>query len=221
MKTWAAGSGGDGLPEGVPGMFALSLRTLVGSGCLLAPRSFRLSRGRALLLIAIKWSFLVLLLGTAVSALNAHLPAGFLHGGRYLAFKAVLNGAGILFLAGVLVALLRRAFAKNLPSTGYDYFLLTLLLLIALTPFLMQGVRFASGDWADARWSPLGGLFALAFSGIRAPAAALAYNLLWAAHALLSLFFIAYIPYSGIFHVFAAQITTHFAGLREREAHMS
>jgi nitrate reductase gamma subunit len=222
MKAWSEGleEAGD-LPEGLSafGLARLSFSTLFFSGCLLARRSFRISAGRALVLLAIKWSFIVFLAGCALTLFNFNVMGGkLLTGGGFVAFKAAENLAGLLFSAGVLYAILRRLLSRKMPSGGYDYFLLFLLLAIAVTPFVMQGLRFTMDDWPDAAYSPLGLLFARMFSGLEAEQAIAAYNWTWALHAGLALVFVAYIPYSRIFHIFAAQITTAAAGRREKAA---
>ena len=222
LKAWSGGLAEAGeLPDNlsVLGLARLSLSTLITSGCLLARRSFRISSFRAVVLLAIKWSFIAFLAGCALTLLNFDvMDEGLLRGGAFVAFKAALNLAGMLFTAGVLYAIARRLLFRNLPSGGYDYFLLFLLLAIAVTPFVMQGLRFTMDDWPDAPYSPLGLLFARMFAGLEAETAIAAYNWFWALHAGLALFFVAYIPYSRIFHIFAAQITTAAAGKREKVA---
>ncbi len=222
LKIWAGGLVEEGELEGKPSVFglaALSLSTLFSSGCLLAKRSFRISTGRAIILIAIKWSFLVFLLGCISVLLNDKVfGSALLTGGRFIFFKAVLNWAGIFFIIGVAYAIVRRFFSSMVPSSGYDYFLLFLLLTIAVSSFMMQGLRFTVDSWSDAAYSPLGLLFKNLFAGMTIENAMTAYNAVWALHALLALFFVAYIPYSKIFHIFAAQITTAAAKRRERAA---
>jgi nitrate reductase gamma subunit len=222
LSTWTTGAAGDEdfiQKPAVPGLAWLSVKTLFTSGCLLAGRLFRLSPVRAVFLLAIKWSFLLLFLGTLISFLNFHIVHGFLSGWAYNLFKLVLDWAGVFFVLGIFYALGRRLHAKGLlPSTGYDYSLLLLMLFIGLTAFVMQGARFNMGVWEDAAYSPAGMLFKEAFKGMRPESCAVLYNAAWAVHASLALLFIAYIPYSRIFHVFAAQITTYAAEARDRES---
>ncbi len=222
LKIWAGGLVEEGELEGKPSVFglaALSLSTLFSSGCLLAKRSFRISTGRAIILIAIKWSFLLLLLGSISVLLNVKVfDSGLLTGDRFIFFKAVLNWAGIFFIIGVVYAIVRRFFSNMVTSSGYDYFLLFLLLTIAVSSFIMQGLRFTVASWSDEAYSPLGLLFKHLCAGMTMGNAMTAYNAVWALHALLALFFVAYIPYSKIFHIFAAQITTAAAKRRERAA---
>ena len=68
--------------------------------------------------------------------------------------------------------------------------------------------------------TPAGRFFIRFFAGMPVDGAKAAYNIIWGVHAALALIFIAYIPYSRIFHVFAAQITTFAARKRERESNI-
>jgi nitrate reductase gamma subunit len=218
LRAWSEGEPGEErFLEGLkaPSLAFLSFKTLFTSGCLLARRSMRISPTRAVVLLAIKWSFLALFLGTVLCFVNFHV-SGFLKGPVYHVYKAALDWAGILFVAAVGFCILRRATTNKLPSSGYDYFMLFLLLLTGLTAFVAQGIRLGTGTWPDARYSPAGLLFMAVFDGMDGEARILMYNVFWGAHVLLALFFIAYIPYSRIFHVFAAQITTYAAAAREK-----
>jgi len=221
LSTWTMGTAGDEdliQKPTVPGLAWLSVTTLFTSGCLLAGRLSRLSPVRAAFLLAIKWAFLLLFTGTLVSFLNFHVIHGLLSGWAYHLFKFTLDWAGVFFVLGTMYAIGRRLVSKGLPSTGYDYSLLLLMLLIGLTAFVMQGARFNMGVWEDASYSPAGMLFREAFKEMRPEEYAVLYNAAWAVHAFLALLFIAYIPYSKIFHVFAAQITTYAAETRDRES---
>lgn len=112
--------------------------------------------------------FVVLTIGTTLLAI-AHLgPVNFHRGTYYLLYEATMDLFGVLFLAGCLLALYRRAFARppELGHTPADYALLGLLLAIGVTGFLIEGLRLV---WmrtppAVAEWSPVGTVLAHGFA---------------------------------------------------------
>ena len=57
--------------------------------------------------LLIFWGFLILFLGTGVLSIH-HYLAGFLTGTSYLVFSLVMELAGLMLLAGILWALVRR-----------------------------------------------------------------------------------------------------------------
>jgi nitrate reductase gamma subunit len=64
-------------------------------------------------------------------------------------------------------------------------------------------------------WSPIGGLFAKALAALL-PGESLfeAHRIAWLLHGIAAMVFIAYIPFSKMFHLFAAQISTSLASTR-------
>jgi len=221
LKTWQTGlEGGPGEPGSgsLAGFAWRSFKTLFTSGCLSARRSFRLSRPRAFFLLAVQWSFLILFFGTIMDFLDAHVFPGFLSGRPYLVFKLAYDIAGTVFIVCIAGAIIRRLAVKALPSSGYDYFLLMLMLLVGITSFVMQGIRFNLMYWTDEPFSPLGRLFKILLSGVGSGNYEALYNISWMVHTLLALVLIAYLPYSRMFHIFAAQITTQAAKEREKAA---
>ena len=221
LKRWQTGLKGE---PGEPGSGSMasfawqSFKTLFTSGCLFARRSFRLSRPRAIFLMAVQWSFLILFAGSVMGFLDAHIFVGFLSGKPYLIFKCLYDIAGTVFIICIAGAIIRRLAVKRLPSSGYDYFLLLLMFLVGITSFMMQGIRFNLMYWVDEPFSPLGILFKTLFVGMDSSVYETMYSAAWVLHTSLSLLLIAYLPYSRMFHIFAAQITTQAAREREKAA---
>ena len=95
-------------------------------------------------------AMLVFSAGTGLVAfqqdLLSKLGLTFLKNGVYFAFEFVLDTAALAFLAGLLVALGRRLFAKPsyLENNKESYAVLGLLLFIGATGLLLEGMRLAA-----------------------------------------------------------------------------
>ena len=117
---------------------------------------------------AIFWGMLVLFAGTALATIDqdfAHLlfDAQILRGGFYRLFELAMDVFGVLLILGVGLAAYRRYVqrpqrlqVRRSPVSLWDAFpLLALLLGIALTGFLVEGLRIAEGLRIEARLSAL------------------------------------------------------------------
>jgi Fe-S oxidoreductase len=171
------------------------------------------------------YGFVVLFAGTVVLGFDTDFtkPAfgwDYFHGNFYLAYKEVLNLLGTALVAGLLVMMVRRAlirpakldyarpdrvpgeaqFDRHVYEVG-DWVFVATLLVIALTGFLLEGVRIAMdhpgyagtqfGGWAAAQ--ALGGLNHATLAGLR--------HGLWWFHGLLAITFVACIPYTKATHM--------------------
>jgi len=171
----------------------------------------------------ILWGTGVLFLGTLIITLEEDitkplLDFSFLHGTTYLAFSFLLDLFGVIFLVGLFMMVGRRALGRTarLRYTTEDQTLgrfilddrlfLTFLLFAGFTGFLTEGIRiYIDGTSFAQEWSPVGVALASAFGGLGLSASA-AFDLhlaLWWIHAVGALAFIAYLPFSKAFHIFA------------------
>ena len=155
----------------------------------------------------------------------------YFHGNFYLVYKEILNVLGTALIIGMLVVVIRRAvvrptkrdyarpdrapgeprFDRRLYQIG-DWTFLGLLLTIALTGFVLEGVRIATDNpgyggvqfvgWVVAQ--PLGGLSHETLAGLR--------HRLWWFHGLVAIAFVASIPYTN-----APHMLTSFASLTLRD----
>lgn len=110
--------------------------------------------------------------------------------------------AGIMLLAGIVLAFLRRAFSRS-PSvlTEFeDWTLLVILLILDLSGFLTESARIALSQGGATERSFAGIWLAKYLSWISPTTA----TVIWTIHALASALFIAYIPFSKFWHVFTA-----------------
>jgi nitrate reductase gamma subunit len=211
---------------GTWGLLQLSFVKLFSADCLLARRAFARSRVRGVMLVCILWGVLGLLAGVVFSAV-VYLAPGPLFGygvRRTLAF--LMNVAGGLLLMGLLMALARRYLFRPARWVGVagDGLLLALFTLVVVLGFVVEGVRLAGvGVAALAVW-PVGGAFGLALGALAGgDTAALAamYPTLYLLHAGAAFALLAYVPFSKLFHLFAAQITTFAAREEARRLHQS
>jgi len=173
--------------------------------------------------LAIFWGFVALIFGTVLATVDwdvAHLifNTQFLTGGIYIAFELVLDILGLALVVGISMALYRRYVTrpKRLQSQPYkslawdDAYALSILALIAITGYLVEGLRIAviKPDWAI--WSPVGNAIAVAFNTLGDPTNRVVHQGVWVVHGLVSFAFIASIPFTKFFHLFAVPVNIFF-----------
>ena len=169
------------------------------------------------------WGFIVLLIGTAIVMFDHDFLRFFgvqlLKGTFYLWFSLFMDVFGVLFIIGLVMMMVRRAVMK-LPQLNYkradleadqysrkgysldDKIFLWLLLIVAITGFVIEGLRIsADGMPAFEKWSPVGWLIAGMINGGSAEVQNTIHIYTWWFHAIMVMFFIAYIPYSKAIHM--------------------
>ena len=156
------------------------------------------------------WGFLSLFIGTSLLAVH-HYLLPLLEGTTYLVFSLAMEVGGLMLLAGIMWTLIRRYIQRvpRLERRWEDALVPAWFLLVALSGFILEGLRLASqhplwGAWSFVGWW-MGGLFS------DSTAEAL-YPYLWWGHTLLSLCFIAVIPFTTLFHILGAPAVIYFQG---------
>ncbi len=180
---------------------------------------------------AIFYGFAVLFIGTVVLGFDTDFTSpvfgwSYFHGDFYLVYKEVLNLFGTALIAGLLVMMVRRAasrsmrldysrpdraptdpqFDRSLYRRG-DWAFLILLLVIAVTGFLLEGVRIAMeqpgyGGTQFAGWAlaqPLAGVGEPVLAGLR--------HGLWWFHGLLAIAVVASIPFTKAAHMLTGTVS--------------
>jgi Fe-S oxidoreductase len=182
---------------------------------------------------AIFYGFLTLFAGTVILGFETDFTDPvfgwkYFHGGFYLAYKEVLNLLGTALIAGVLAMMARRAIARprkldyarpdrapddpqfdrRLYRRG-DWAFVVILLVIAFTGFVLEGVRISMdspgyggtqfGGWVVAQ--VLNGI------GFSEPVLAGLRHGLWWFHGLLAITFVASIPYTKAAHMLASYVS--------------
>ncbi len=177
--------------------------------------------------LAIFWGMVVLLIGTILATADwditrLFLGFQFLKDGIYVVYELVLDIFGILLLAGLGMAAYRRYVLKpkrlaNLPQSGLtrdDSYALIMLSLIALSGFLVEGLRIAVTQPAWAGWSPVGKLVADLLVGLGDPTNRGLHLAIWTFHMLAAFTFIASVPYTKLFHIFATPVNIFYRSMK-------
>ena len=178
---------------------------------LLGRRVFRQSRFRWIIFMTISIAFLALAVVFVLIVLTRFvLPAGHLfsvEAGLVLEILADLLGG--IILIGTLLALLRRTLVKkeHMKSDPEDFVILFLLLAIMITGFFLEACRLAAVSPEPGTWASF--LGALAASGLRhwdLPWTVIRFYA-WGVHAVLVFTFLAYLPFSKLFHLITSPVS--------------
>jgi len=177
--------------------------------------------------LAIFWGMVALLLGTALATVDwdvTRLFFGFqfLTGGVYVLYELILDLLGLLLLVGLAMALVRRYLLRpprlwGAPGRNLawdDAYVLVMLALIALSGYLVEGLRIAVVQPEWARWSPVGRIVAGWFVALGDPTNRTLHIALWSSHALIAFTFIASVPYTKLFHLIAAPANIFFRSMQ-------
>jgi Fe-S oxidoreductase len=165
-------------------------------------------------------------LGTILNILNMRLFFPFVltipRGNTYLVYELVMDLAGIAILAGITMAFFRRLVMrpKTLETRWDDYYALSLLALIPLLGFTMEGTRLLATNPSWAAWSPIGNLVArlMAGLGMTPQGAAQLHDILFWIHAGVALTLVASIPFTKLRHLVYAPLHVIFRPLRKTGA---
>lgn len=191
----------------VSGLIFMSLRYFFSGECLFAKRVMNKSRLRAIMLILIYWGFTILFSGTVIVGIDHYLRLHILRGSFYLIFSLILDLSGFAVLIGCVFFISRRLFRSRALVSGWDDLtVLIIMAIIVLSGFMVEGARLSMINPLLMDLSPLGAAFAMILKGMGVNKAF--YVVTWSFHVLSALLFIALIPFSKQFHMFAAQIST-------------
>jgi Fe-S oxidoreductase len=234
LAKWRRGHGGPWPPcpwRELPGRLARGLRLLLSHATI-----SRRDRTAGWAHRGIFYGFAVLFAGTVVLGFDTDFTKpvfgwDYFHGGFYLGYKEVLNLLGTALLLGVLVMMARRGVVRpakldySRPDRGPedpqfdrrvyrigDWAFVVILLVIALTGFVLEGVRIAMDHPGYGATQFGGWVVAQAITGVGHPTLAGLRHGLWWFHGLLAIAFVASIPYTK-----AAHMLTSFVSLSLRD----
>jgi heterodisulfide reductase subunit E len=189
--------------------------------CLLQAQILKISFVRWLMHFCIFIGFLGLFAQTTVMALASHfLPPDTALAKTMFKFPDAPFGGfgarvldvwgdffGLMLIVGLAIAIVRRYIVKTkqLETIQKDTISICLLTTIALTGFLCEGLRLTNPMYADiAAYSFVGNILAGIFKGMGLTSAT--YNPWVWLHAVVSLFFCGYLPFSKAWHVIVSPI---------------
>ena len=166
--------------------------------------------------ILIFGGFVVLTVRSIALVLEGSIPGFVLlpgpPGDYYTFLKDVFE---VLTLAGVLLAVLRRAFArpKRLDLSWDAWLILFLIGLLMATDLLAAGAQLALAPSLQTRWSPVVLGIARMLSGTSPARLQAIYETCWWVHLADLLFFGNYLPYSKHFHIITSIPNIFFMNL--------
>jgi Fe-S oxidoreductase len=167
--------------------------------------------------------FIILTIATTVVLLHHDFGIPLMQGAFYLYFQSfVVDVFGALVIVGVGVAWVRRWALKprKLVYSSESWWILSLIFLIALTGFLIEGWRIAATSDPWGEWSPFGYLVAAGSKSLigESPESlnfmTRAHRFTWWLHAVLVFGFIAWAPYTKMIHVITGPLNIYTARLQ-------
>ncbi len=167
---------------------------------------------------ALFWGFILLFLGTATATLDwdiGHYVFGeqFLKGRVYLAYKLVLDCAGLAATIALCYGLGRRYLwhdPKVAETPERFVILIASLLFIIVSGFVLEALRLAAMKPAWAVFSPVGYTLSLLFAGMSEESLRTAHIFVWVIHGLTALTFVAAIPLTYYAHLFKTPISIYW-----------
>ena len=178
------------------------------------------------------WGFLVLALAAGVDA--AHFWIGWPHieGSSYIGFSAVVDILGLMALIGIIVLAAIRYIQKpdRLNDTrAEDGWMILLIFVILLTGYFIEGLRIAAQIQMSTTFdqiayeqlaSPIGWVFASMFGGMTVDSALMWHRILWWFHMAIAFLFIALVPFTKLWHIFASMLNYAFRDLEPSACRM-
>jgi Fe-S oxidoreductase/nitrate reductase gamma subunit len=168
---------------------------------------------------------IVLFIGTTLVFLDSDIWQTFFHsqilvGNFYLFYEFFLDAFGLVAIAGLLIAIFRRTVSKppNLPTSRDDVFIFSVLIVILITGYVLEGIRLLVDKPSWGPWSFVGYQVSLllASQGLGGQSIISFYGGLWWFHALLAFTALASIPYTKLFHILTSPLNALFMPLRPK-----
>ncbi len=172
--------------------------------------------GAGLMHSMIYFGFMVLLGVTTVLELDHQLPTDlkFLHGRVYMAYSFIGDLAGVVFLAGIVWAVVRRYIQRpyriRIKTKAQHAAILAVFGIIGVTGFLAEGFRIAEiGSPSHEKWSFIGYPLAQAFDGLSESALTDWHRVMWIAHVVAFAAFLVMLPITMLRHIFTSPLNMY------------
>ena len=169
----------------------------------------------------IYFGFLALLGVTTVLEVDHQMPesAKFLHGKTYLAYSLIGDLAGVVFMVGIVWAILRRYVQRPYRiriKTKPEYAaILGTFFLIGASGFFAEAFRIAEIDRPSyEKWSFVGYPLSQLFNGMSIDNLDRWHQIMWSLHVVGFIIFLALLPITMLRHMFTSPLNMY---LRDRE----
>ncbi len=167
------------------------------------------------------WGAIVFLLGAATDFVTHYITGG-LEGKPYLGASFVVDVLGLALLVGLGLAVFRRYIQRpdRLDNKPENAIALSLIFVIVLTGFIIEGLRIAALDPNWGAWSPGGWVVAQTFGGLSVGTLETLHESLWWFHVALALGVIVYVAltFSTLAHIVVGPVNVLFRSLRPKGA---
>jgi Fe-S oxidoreductase/nitrate reductase gamma subunit len=183
----------------------LGERLLAIARYLVFQEQLRRERSAGIAHLLVTYGFFVLFVGTSIVFLEHQTPLHFFYGRFYRIASLAIDLGGLAFIAGLLMFLARRHFGREerILRAWWVATLAWLLLVIAVSGFMLEAARIALELPDFERWSAVGYAIALALHAADVSAETLQvwHRALWGGHALVCILFFALIPWLFFAHM--------------------
>ncbi len=165
-------------------------------------------------------AFITLFIATCLVALQYDFGFQILQGKFFAIFEFVTDTFGLVLIAGATLAIVRRYLLSppGLTKSGDDLLQLLLILSIAVTGFLVEGLRIAATAPEAGRFSYAGLATSKLFAGKDLTALLAAHRMLWWVHLALAFSWIATLPFSKTIHIFTSPVNMFLKSSRPKGA---
>ena len=175
---------------------------------------------------AIFSGFVILFIGTVLATIDFDVTLllfdfRILQGPFYLAYELVLDVFTLVFALGLAMSTARRMRKPQaLTLSGQFGYVLTTLWFLLITGLIIEGLRLAVTRPEWAWWSPVGNVIALGLiaSGMGEALMQSLHLMLWLAHSIVVMVFIASLVETPFLHLLSAPLNVFFSSFRERGA---
>jgi Fe-S oxidoreductase/nitrate reductase gamma subunit len=170
------------------------------------------------------YGFILLFIGTLLVMVEKYLGIKIMHLQSFHYYKFILDMAGLLAIIGILMAMYRRYVVKpeGLDNKNDDAVALVLILVILVTGFFISGTRLAANPVAPELlvYTPVALVFSKIFGALTSDVGTLTalHKSFWWFHMLMAFAFIAYIPYSKLFHMISSTMNQYWQNLENKAA---
>jgi Fe-S oxidoreductase len=164
----------------------------------------------------IYYGFVILWIATDIVAIHYDTPFKIFQGPLYIIISFLADFAGLMLLAGIILAARRRYVEKpsKLSATqpNQEKLMYGFLVVLVLVGFILEGLRILGTGMPEGEkaWAPIGYFLATLFSyiGFSDSVLALLYRSLWFFHMANTMVFLAIIPYSKFSHFILLPISS-------------